>query len=117
MENAAAFVLQAGRGALLAKLDIKSAYQNIPIHPGDRHPLGMRWRDRVLVDTCLPFGLRSAPKIVNATADTLEWMIANEGKDVVEFVIHYLDDFLFGGSLNSDNCRRSLDLALHIGHD
>ena len=61
VEDAAAFVFKAGRGALLAKLDIKSAYRNIPVHPGDRHLLGMRWRDRVFMDTCLPFGLRSAP--------------------------------------------------------
>lgn len=72
VDDAAAFVLKVGRGALLAKLDIKSAYRNIPIHPGDRHLLGMRWRDRVFVDTCLPFGLRSALKIFNATADGLQ---------------------------------------------
>ena len=114
VEDAAAFVLKAGRGALLAKLDIKSAYRNIPIHPGDRHLLGMKWQDRVFIDTCLPFGLRSAPKIFNATADALEWIIANGGETVVEFIVHYLDDFLFGGSPNSDSCRRSLHLALCI---
>ena len=114
VEDAAAFVFKAGRGALLAKLDIKSAYRNIPIHPGDRHLLGLQWRDRVFVDTCLPFGLRSAPKIFNATADALEWIIGNEGETFVEFVIHYLDDFLFGGSPKSESCSRSLDLALRI---
>ena len=114
VEDAAAFVFKAGRGALLAKLDIKSAYRNIPIHPGDRHLLGLQWRNRVFVDTCLPFGLRSAPKIFNATADALEWIIGNEGETFVEFVIHYLDDFLFGGSPKSESCSRSLDLALYI---
>ena len=113
VEDAAAFVMKAGQGALLAKLDIKSAYRNIPIHPEDRHLLGMRWRGKLFVDTCLPFGLRSAPKIFNAAADALEWIIANEGEFFVEFVIHYLDDFLFGGGPNADTCRRSLDLALH----
>ena len=114
VEDAAAFVLRAGRGALLAKLDIKSAYRNIPVHPGDRHLLGMRWQNKVFVDTCLPFGLRSAPKIFSATADALEWIIANEGQSFVEFVIHYLDDFLFGGSPGSASCGRSLELALHL---
>ena len=33
--------LRVGQGALLAKLDIKAAYRNIPVHPGDRHLLGM----------------------------------------------------------------------------
>ena len=106
VDDAAEFVAKVGRGALLAKLDIKSAYRNIPVHPGDRHLLGIRWRDRTYVDSCLPFGLRSAPKIFNATADALEWMIARQG--CVEFIIHYLDDFLFGGSPSSDSCANSL---------
>ena len=67
VKDAAAFVLRAGQGALLAKLNIKSAYRNIPVHPGDRHLLGMRWQDRFFVDACLLFGLHSAPKIFNAT--------------------------------------------------
>ena len=35
-------LLQRGRGALLAKMDIKQAYRNIPVHPQDRLLLGMR---------------------------------------------------------------------------
>ena len=77
VEDAAAFVLKAGRGTLLAKLDIRSAYRNVPVHPGDRHLLGLRWKNRIFVDACLPFGLRSAPKILNTTADALEWIIGN----------------------------------------
>ena len=72
VEDAAAFVFKAGRGAFLAKLDIKAAYRNIPVHPGDRYLLGMQWHGRTFVDTCVPFGLRSAPKIFNAAADALE---------------------------------------------
>jgi hypothetical protein len=45
VEDAAALVLKAGQGTLLAKLDIKSAYRNTPIDPEDWHLLGMRWRD------------------------------------------------------------------------
>ena len=95
VEDAAAFILRAGQGALLAKLDIKPAYRNIPIHPGDRHLLGMRWEDRFFVDACLPFGLHSASKIFNATADVLERIIANGSRKIGEFVLHYLDNFLF----------------------
>ena len=58
VDDVADFVLTAGQGTLLAKLDIKHAYRNIPIHPLDRHLLGMWWRDDVIIDTCLPFGLR-----------------------------------------------------------
>ena len=51
-----------GPGTLLAKIDIKSAYHIIPVHPADRHQLGMSWKGGIYVDTTLPFGLRSAPK-------------------------------------------------------
>ena len=112
VDNAAAYVFEAGRGTLLAKLDIKSAYRNVPVYPGDRHLLGIHWQERTFVDTCLPFGLRSAPKLFNAIADALEWVIVNQGGSLVEFIVHYLDDFLFGGHPNSDSCCRVLDLAL-----
>ena len=62
-----------GKGSLLAKIDIKSAYHLIPISPRDRLCLGMQWNNAVYVDGMLPFGLRSAPKIFNALADGLEW--------------------------------------------
>ena len=114
VEDAAAYVFSAGQGALLAKLDIKSAYRNIPVYPGDRHLLGICWQGKTFVDTCLPFGLRSAPKVFNATADALEWIIVNQGKTTVDFVLHYLDDFLFGGRPKSDSCGKALNLALRL---
>ena len=52
-----------GPGAKMAKLDIRSAYRIVPVHPQDRHLLGMMWDGKVYVDAALPFGLRSAPKI------------------------------------------------------
>ena len=65
-------VLQSGRGALLAKMDIKQAYRNVPVHPDDRTLLGMSWKKEVFMDTTLPFGLRSAPLIFSALADALQ---------------------------------------------
>ena len=48
---------------MLAKMDIKHAYRNVPVHPVDRRLLGMCWEDIVYVDTTLPIGLRFAPLI------------------------------------------------------
>ena len=50
-----------GREALLAKLDIKSAYRLVPVHPHDRHLLGVKWEEGYYVDGMLPFVLRSVP--------------------------------------------------------
>jgi hypothetical protein len=78
VEDAAACVFKAGRGSMLAKLDIKATYYNVPVHLGDGHLLGMQRRhSRLFIDISLPFGLQSAPKIFNATADALEWIIAD----------------------------------------
>ena len=60
------------------------------------------------------FPLLCAPKIFNATTDALEWIIADQGRSFLEFILHYLDDFLLGGSPGSDSCGRVLDLALRI---
>ena len=40
MDTVAARVRELGRGALLVKFDIKSAYRNVPVHPDDRWLLG-----------------------------------------------------------------------------
>ena len=71
--------MQLGRGSLLAKIDIKSAYRLIPVHPYDRKFLGMLWDQQLNVDCMLPFGLRSAPKIFSAVADALEWCVGQQG--------------------------------------
>ena len=44
------------------------------------------------MDTRLPFGLWSAPKLLTALADAVQWLIKEKG---VDFCIHYLDDYLF----------------------
>ena len=63
VDEVVARVLSQGKGAMLAKMDIKQAYRNIPVHPNDRHLLGMKWDNFLYVDATLPFGLRSAPFI------------------------------------------------------
>ncbi len=37
-----------GKGALMAKMDIKQAYRNIPVLPQDRLLLGMEWKGLML---------------------------------------------------------------------
>ena len=75
VDEVARGIRECGRGAEMAKINIKSAYRNIPVHPDDRHLFGMQWRGDLYADATLPFGLRSAPKIFNAVADALEWIL------------------------------------------
>ena len=109
LDEAVAMVRRLGRGCLLAKTDLKNAYRTIPVHPDDRPLLGVNWEDTVFLDAALPFGLRSAPKIFSAVADTLLWILAQSG---VKEAIHYLDDFLIAGPPGSDECACHLATAL-----
>ena len=75
IDNAIQEILRLGRGTMLAKIDIKNAFRLLPVHPSDRHLLGMSWSDAIYIDTCLPFGLRSAPKLFYVMADLLGWIL------------------------------------------
>ena len=93
--------------ALLAKMDLKQAYRNIPVAPEDSHLLGFQWEDRIYVDLRLPLGLRSAPFIFSSVADALLWIMQQNG---VTWGIHYLDDFLTIGLPYSDECLHNISI-------
>ena len=68
-------IMARGRGTLMAKFDVASAYRNVAVHPQDRSLLGMRWRGKYYVDMALPIGLRLALYIFTAIADMVEWVL------------------------------------------
>jgi hypothetical protein len=94
-------------GALMAKIDIESAYRLVPVHLLDCPLQAVEWEGMVYVDPMLPFGLRSAPKIFNAVADALEWGLRQRG---IRNVFHYLDDFIIVAPPRSTECAASLAL-------
>ena len=100
VDTIVARVIQLGQGTLLSKMDIKQAYRLVSIHPEDRYLLGMEWQGSIYVDKCLPFGLRSAPLLFSAVADTLQWMMQHKGASYVD---HYVD-FITVGCPGSDEC-------------
>ena len=111
VDKVAAVAMSLGVGALMAKVDIKAAYRIIPVHPLDRPLLGITWRGQIFIDTKLPFGLRSAPKIFNAVADAFEWCLRDQG---VSYIDHYLDDFITLGPQGSDVCANNLRLIYNV---
>ena len=116
VDDAVRIIRQLGRNTQLIKLDIQDAYRIIPTHPTDYTLLGIKWKGRTYVDRALPFGLRSAPKIFNAVADFIAWVLASQG---IPHQLHYLDDFLFLANPNSPQGSHILTTALetlqHIG--
>ena len=94
--DAVALVRHLGKGTTLAKINL---------HPDDHPLLGVGWQDQTFIDTVLPFGLRSAPKIFSAFADALAWVLASAG---VTWQLHYLDDFNFLSQPGTQQCEKAL---------
>ena len=111
VDNLIEVICSLGRGALLAKVDVQSAYRLVPVFPEDCWLLGMHWSGECFVDAMLPFGLRSAPKIFNTVADALQWIIRARG---VDFILHYLDDFVVVGEPGSLQCHQAFSTVKEV---
>ena len=113
IDQAIALIRLVGQGAVLAKMDLKSAYRMVPIHPPDQPLLVISRQGTTHMDTALPFGLRSAPKIFSAVADTLAWAMVCNG---LSGALHYLDDFLLVPH-SRQAAKASLSTALLTCHE
>ena len=111
LDDLIACIMVTGKESMLAKMDNKHAYRNVPVHPEDRQFLGMCWKDIVCVDATLPFGLRSAPLIFSALVDALLWGIK---QSVVQWIFHYLDDFITMEAPKSGECERNIVIMHEI---
>ena len=112
VDEAVALLQQAGWGASMAKVDLKAAFQMIPVGREDWELLGMVWRDAIYVDKCLPFGLRSAPYLFNQYARALSWILKTNYS--IKRHIHYLDDYLMVGEAGSNQCSTYLATMLKL---
>ena len=76
IDNAVAVIQCLGSGTVM---DLKAAYCYVPVHPDDRHLLGTCWDNCIYINTVLPFGLHSAPKVFSAVADRVLWAMYVNG--------------------------------------
>jgi len=84
-------LIKLGSGALFSKIDLKNAFHLISVQQSDWNLLGIHWKDKYFIDTCLPFGLRSAPFLFNKLADAIHWILQHQYG--VHHLLHCLDDF------------------------
>lgn len=112
LDDIVTMVSTLGKGALLAKFDVESAFRNIPVHPSHRHLLGMKWRSKYYIDLVPPFGLRSARGIFNSVADMVEWILKTNY--AIRELLHYLDDFITAGPANSLSYAHRLNTAISV---
>ncbi|KAL9976854.1 hypothetical protein ACROYT_G014191 [Oculina patagonica] len=82
--------------AYLAKINLKSAYRHVPIHPSNYTATGLAWHFRgdstltYLYDCKLPFGAAKSPEIFHRLTQAITRMMERRGFTVLA----YLDDFL-----------------------
>ena len=106
IETAIALVKANGNKCLMAKADIEDAFRQIPIHPLDRHLLGLSCKNQFYFDACLPFGSSSSCQLFEKFSSALQWILEN--KCNVKSVSHLLDDFFFVGKAGSKECKTAL---------
>ena len=111
VDTAINHIIELGPRTLLAKIDIKSAFRLLPVHLSDCHLLAMQWNKGIYIDTFLPFGLRSAPKLFNILADFLSLILDQKG---AVWTIHYLDDFMTMGPAKLLICHRNLEIMMEV---
>ena len=78
-----------GPGCCLFKRDLKKAYRQLPIDPGDVHKLAYKWNGFIYADRVLSMGLRSAAYICQRVSDG----VMNVYKEWGYRGVVYLDDF------------------------
>ena len=84
-----------GRDCILVKRDFESTFHHIRISPLDSPLLGFHWKGKFYSECFLPFGLRTAPYLINIFVEVFHWCLEAEFRkqNLAASVIHYLDDF------------------------
>ena len=104
------------QGAFLAKVDLKSAYRYVPVHPDDFAATGLKWRFKgdtdvkYMVDKRLPFGAKFSPGIFHRLTQSVRRMMARKG---FSNIVVYLDDFLCV-SETKEHCLLTLNTLLAL---
>ena len=112
LDDAIRLIAKFGRNALMAKVDLKSAFRMIPVQKKDWDLLGIYWREKFYVDKRLPFGLRSSPFLFNQLAEALQWILVNNYH--ISAILHYLDDYLLVGPPGSGECKQHQETMLWL---
>ena len=95
----------------MAKVDVKSAYRNIPIHPEDHWMTGMLWDGALYTYTCLPLAYGQCQRFSQQLLMQLSGYCENKS---LNFVIYYLDNFLVIGAPSSPECTADLTTQLRV---
>lgn len=93
-----------GKGCKIFKRDLKRAYRQLNVDPGDIHLLGYNWKGHIYFDKVLAMGLRSAAYICMRTTNAIKFICQKNGISI----LNYLDDL--AGCEFSDQSDQAFEL-------
>lgn len=102
-------------GSHIAKVDLKSAYRHIPIHPSNYGLTGIKWLFKndtdftYMYDAKLPFGGAKSCAVFSAITDSITRMMARKGFTI----FNYIDDILCVGA-TLDSCKLCFDTLIEL---
>ncbi|KAM4795968.1 uncharacterized protein WCC33_001075 [Rhinophrynus dorsalis] len=101
-DEALEIVKGVGPGAMLAKVDVESAFRLLPLHPSSFKYTGCCVKGKFYVDKCLPMGCAVSCAYFEVFSSFIHWALVR--RSGAGTVAHYLDDFLLIGEPGSGRC-------------
>lgn len=115
VDNLVSLIKDKGVGCFMFKRDLKKAYRQIPIDPGDVYALAYRIDDHIFCDRVLPMGLRSSCQACQRVTDGVRYALSIGGCHIV----NYIDDL--AGAEVEDRVEEAdialRDMLLELGLD
>lgn len=113
-EKAIEDLIQSGPWSLMVKLDLKDAFQHIPVWVQGWKLLGLHWEGQFYYLLVLTFGLHNAPYILNLFTEALHWIIQQH---IPAVLYHYLDDFFLNFSADTPlaSCYVAIKWVMALG--
>jgi hypothetical protein len=85
-------IRELGKGCLMSKIDIESAYRCIPVRPQDWPLLGLQWQNQYYFDILMQFGITSATAIFEWYSSAAQYIAQHTC--ALKHIVHYVDDFM-----------------------
>lgn len=103
-------------GSYMAKVDLQSAYRQVPLSRHSQNVAGLCWKfkgdtyDTFLVDTRLPFGASKSVGIFHRLTQSVCRILKRMGIDAI---ICFIDDFFITGASMND-VKRAMNILIHV---
>lgn len=99
-------LLQAGKKATFAKIDIQNAYKLVPVHPSDWKHFGFKWLGKFFYEKNTAFGNKKAPADFDPLPDTVVSITKTSANIPHRWVTRQLDDTIVVSPQNSNITRK-----------